>query len=72
MPEVCRCGNVLRETSVRINVWPCRCEEPGDKCHAVPTQGIPDWIPREQVEERRKAGLPEATPIERGSALKWV
>ena len=67
--EFCCCGNCLdHKIKTRVTKYPCSCEKPLRKIHrSAPIIGVSDRIPKYQVEERRKLGLPVCTDIERSA-----
>jgi hypothetical protein len=65
--EFCCCGNALRETSVKIVVSPCRCDEPGPGQRTQPVRWLPDDVPKRQYEQRKRVGLPVLTDAEKAA-----
>jgi hypothetical protein len=67
MAESCCCGNVLRDTFIRIVVSPCKCPEPGPGPSTHSIEWLPDDVPRKQYEERKRIGLPVLTDAEKAA-----
>ncbi len=67
--EFCCCGNLLdKKIKTRVTMYPCKCDTPLKSIHRrAPLIGVSDRIPKHQVEERRRVGLPDCTDVERAA-----
>ena len=71
----CVCGNTdQKPEGINVRMLVCRCKTPGPGRRARGLRmGVPDTVPKEQVEERRRVGLPEMPDSERaGFEGKWI
>ena len=71
----CVCGNTesLPE-GFTMRLLICRCNKPGPgKRAGGRATEVPDRVPRAQVEERRRVGLPVMTDIEKSAfTSRWI